>query len=376
MYNKYLYAVLVAGFLIVMFLNKSTLTSLYYQYSTAPSFNCTSELEGLTWNEKCISEHTRVFWYCNGEEWNYEKMSCPFGYQCVDGHCKELPRESAIKIGDFRLSQYSAKPGQTIVETLLIYNMGTKVSDKILCTYALNKSEIYIIKHGLTSHMNCYTLVIEGGGDSRTFMLPVTVENDTNIVGYAIYNKNGSLYTFNYFEIQLNVVKPVVNVNWKPSSYSGKPGQYIDITYDINVQGKSTDMNIHACIIPEKLKGSGIIDDFSYYNEICDNYHGVLNVGHHTIVLKVKVPYYGLFDNKYGLGSLWYGYGDNYIIGTTYKYDSTTVKDWKYKFDVVNKTTIAQEYHNIITENSKYLYLLLIPLVLLVYKILKIKKVL
>jgi len=265
-----LVSVLAVGFVVVFVINSASVMSTYYKYTSYPSFNCTESLEGITWNEKCASEHTRVFWYCNGYQWKWKEISCPFGYQCVGGHCKELPHEPAVKVGKFTLSKYSASPGETIYENLLIYNMGTAPALDKICTFEAKYSDIQQIKEGIYKDMMCYSLFIDGGGASKSLSYPVKVKNTTEIVGYAIY-ENNKLYTYNFFNIKLNLVKKEVDVSWRSDKYSALPGDTVTITYNVNVKTLPIKFYAHACIIPIKWKSSSIIKDFNYYNGICNN---------------------------------------------------------------------------------------------------------
>ncbi len=361
---------LIAVTFVVLYVSSGTnILSTYYKYSSRPNFNCTYSLEGITWNEICLSNHTRGFWYCNGNNWIWKEQTAPFGYECVGGHFKELPSEPALKVASFSINKYTYSICDNAEVKLLLYNMGTATANDKLCIFALNYNNIDSIYSENLS--NCYEISIEGGGGSKYYDYYVKIKNDTQIVGYAIYEDN-KLYYSNYYEVQVKG-KPKVYIEWKPDYVSYLPGKDIDINYKIDVYNGPVNVNIHACIIPIEWKSSNIINDFSYYNDICDNYNGELNSGEHNIKLTVEVPKYGIFDHKYALGSVWYGYGNYYIIGTTYKYNGVTHKDWINKFTIVNSTNYIENGNWVNNEsvgNNYLLYGVVISIIIfLFYKI-------
>ena len=330
-----LVSVLAFGFLIVFILNSSTIMATYYRYTSYPSFNCTYSLEGLTWNEKCISNHTRGFWYCNGENWEWKTQTAPFGFQCVGGHFKELPKEPAVKVASFSVDKYKANIGDTVYETILVYNMGTATANDKICSFDINNSQFEDISKG--NDVTCYQLYLEGGGSSKVFKLPVKITSaDKNIVGYIIF-ENGKPYISNNINIQVKP-KAEAKVSWKVDKYSALPGRQVTFTYNVYVTNGPLNFSAHACIIPQRWLNSNIKNDFLYVEPFCNTINRELNSGNNIVRITVNSPKYGYFDHKYGLGSEWYGYGNYYVIGTTYKYNDKTYSSWNYKFEVVNST--------------------------------------
>ena len=341
-----LVSVLAFGFLIVFILNSSTIMATYYKYSNDPNrigIPCNVYWQQSVWGRSCVGNTTFGMWVCEyvgygNYKWNYYTTNCAYGFKCGgSGQCYKTPQEPILKIGDFVVNSTKLRPGDTIHEGLFLYNLGT--GDAYVKVCGLTS------KYGITSSSNeiCKSVYVEhtGGGNVVKFNLKV---NDGDKYAIAVVYMGNKLIQVSSLPIE--VIKPEISVSYEFSKYSGHPGEPVDVYYHVyNKNDAKGYFKAKVCIVPKYWNIGQISNDLygDINEEFCGDVNGTVKYGYNTYHVVINVPKYGDFDSKYGFGSAWYGYGDYYIIGTTYEYGwnnyNTMYKSWKNVFTISNTTS-------------------------------------